>query len=132
MKVFSMSKGLSALMQAIASQQGEDGETKATSKATPETLARLKELCASINNKQEFKVGDFVRQKSGLDNKKGPRFGGASIVTRLLEQPVFNAKEESGNPYFGEQLDMVIGELSEDGILLEFHVDSRRFEPAVF
>ncbi len=90
----------------------------------------LEEKVNLLLNKQEeeIAVGDLVTWKRGLKNKKYPQEGQDARVIELLAPPLVNDKEDSGSPYFGEKLDLVLAILDEDGELLLYHYDKRRFQ----
>jgi hypothetical protein len=82
-----------------------------------------------LEEKHELKEGDFVRWKSGLKNKKYPKEGEPAYVLEVLEKQIIKEDKDPGSPYFREPLDIVLAFLEEeDGDLLIFHYDSRRFE----
>ncbi len=81
-------------------------------------------------DESEFKEGQLVEWKEGLKNKLRPRLREPAIVMELLKKPQFDTERDSGTPYFREPLDMVVGVVEEnEGNLLCFHVDKRRFKP---
>lgn len=89
---------------------------------------RLTQLAASLTEAQEpFKVGDKITWKEGLRNK---RCEGPLIVTQVLDEPVFDGEENPGSPYFREPLTIKAVYLDDDGDLLEYHYDARRFRLA--
>jgi hypothetical protein len=107
---------------------GGDCETEALDLA--ETLARLKACAARLAKKHSFAPGHLVRWKKGLKNKKTPAYGEPVIVMQVLEQPVFDPDaNDSGGPYFREPMDLVAGEIVDDGSFLCYHYDARRLEP---
>ena len=79
-----------------------------------------------IENK--FKKRDLVVWKNGLRNKKLPNEGQPVVVLEILTAPLIEHEQETGSPYFREPLDIVLAMLDEDGDLVSFHYDSRRFE----
>lgn len=89
-------------------------------------IEKLKELQKSMAVKHEFRVGDVVKWKDGLQNK---RCEGPFVVLEILGSAVFDGKESSGSPYFKEPLDTVLGHMHDER-LTALHGDSRRFEPA--
>jgi hypothetical protein len=46
----------------------------------------------------------------------------------ILDEPVISNEEESGSPYFRENLDIILGMLVDDEKFFTFYYDSRRFE----
>lgn len=92
-----------------------------------EYIADLQRLNTNLGQKYQFKVGDIVRWKDGLKNKRIPDYKLPAIVVDVLEVPLYDEKAEVGSPYFREPLDFVLGIIIK-GELLTFHYDSRRFE----
>lgn len=90
-------------------------------------LVLLKELFSNLTQKQKFSVGDIVKWKRGLKNKKFPSENGFGVVVECLQTPIYNNKEESGSASFREPLDIVVGILNDDKSFNTFHYDSRRF-----
>lgn len=98
--------------------QALDNQNKA------ELLVKLKEL---YEQKNEFKVGDLIRWKDKLKNRKLPDYNEPAIILEILEQPMFDTKEEIGSTYFNERFDIKAG-LYRDDTLLTFYFDSNRFQ----
>jgi hypothetical protein len=98
---------------------------------TPTALYRhkLKELAERLDEFHTFTKGQFVKWKPGLKNRQFPDYGEPAIVTAVFPSAIYDPSEVSaGSPYFQEPLTFVIGIHREDD-LLEFRLDSRRFEP---
>lgn len=47
----------------------------------------------------------------------------------VLEEALIQNEQDTGSTYFRERLDIVLGFINRDGILITFHYDSGRFEP---
>jgi hypothetical protein len=96
-----------------------------------ERIARLKALQEKLcGEKHVFKMGQPVRWKKGLKNRRRPTYNEPAIVVKVLSEAVFDSKDEGAStPYFQEPLDILLGLLDEDDDLIVFHFDSRRFEP---
>lgn len=77
---------------------------------------------------EPFQVGQIVRWKEGLRNKRAPRYGQPAVVVEILTKPERDKTKDSGSAYFNEPLDIVLGFLDEDGDFVTYHFDSRRFE----
>lgn len=91
---------------------------------------RLKELAVQLSQCYPFRKGQFVQWKPGLKNRNLPDYGEPAIITAVMPGPIFDPSENAeAGPYFHEPLTLIIGTL-QDGDLLEFLVDRRRFEPA--
>lgn len=75
-------------------------------------------------------MGDVITWKDGLRNKRFPQYGEVAVVSRVMEEPVFDSVENGGSIYFREPLDVVVAIIDSDGDLVELHLDSRRLRPA--
>lgn len=115
------------LAAALAEQM--KGQRAGKSPATEEeTIKRLLACAEDINRQHLFSPGDIVQYKEFLCDEDDV---GPFIVIRVLPEPVFDPKKDSSSARFREPMDIVLGRLSRDGSFLEFHYDSRRFEPYV-
>jgi len=94
-----------------------------------EYIAQLKSVCKSFLKKESLEVGQIVKWKENLKNRKLPRKNQPAIVIAILYQPVISTDKEAGTPYFLETLDIILGVIVENGTFLTFYYDSRRFEP---
>lgn len=95
--------------------------------------AALAARCRAFHERHTFAVGDLVTWKPGLKNRRMPRYDQPAVVMDVLDQPVFDGERESGNSYFNEPLDLVLGLFMDSGPargeLLTWHFDARRFQP---
>ncbi|MCT7971849.1 hypothetical protein [Laspinema olomoucense] len=91
-------------------------------------FVKLQESCLSFLAKESFKVGQIVRWKNNMKNRKLPYKNQPAIVVAVLNEPIINNLEDSGSPYFRENLDIVLGILVNHNTFLTFYYDSRRFE----
>lgn len=89
---------------------------------------QLKYACENLLKKENFAVGQIVKWKENLKNRKLPYKNQPAIVVSILDEPVISTNEESGSPYFLETLDIILGIIVDD-TFLTFYYDSRRFEP---
>lgn len=90
-------------------------------------IARLRDRQRQYTATEQFRVGDLVMWKDGLDNRTVPRPNHPAIVTRVYPAPIFCGESRSaGHPLFREPLDIVVAHLDEDGDFMEFHLDSHR------
>ena len=92
-------------------------------------IAQLKSVCKSFLKKESLEVGQIVKWKENLKNRKLPHKNQPAIVIAILYQPVISTDKEAGSPYFLENLDIILGIIVGDGTFLTFYYDSRRFEP---
>jgi hypothetical protein len=93
-----------------------------------EHIIQLQKACNNLLKKNLFQVGQLVKWKENLKNRKLPYQNQPAIVVEILAEPITNNQEESGSTYFGETLDIILGILVED-TFLTFYYDRRRFEP---
>lgn len=83
----------------------------------------------SMQKTHDFKPGQFVQWKKGMQNKKFPRYGEPAIIWEVLSAPLFDKRQESASAYFQEPLDIILGIVTEEDELVSFYYDKRRFEP---
>lgn len=72
--------------------------------------------------------GDLVTWKIGLKNKKYPPENTPVCVVDVLSSPVIKDDRDSGSPYFREPLDLILAVADNDGDLMFYHYDKRRFQ----
>lgn len=94
-----------------------------------EKLQLLTKCRESLNLKYDFKEGDFVKWKKNLKTRDMPDYDEPAIVLEVLDKIVYDTEAETGSTYFREPLDIILGVIAEDGELIYFHYDKRRFEP---
>ena len=94
-----------------------------------EYIAQLKSVCKSFLKKESLEVGQIVKWKDHLKNRKLPHKNQPAIVIAILDQPVISTDDDFSSPYFLETLDIILGIIVENGTFLTFYYDSRRFEP---
>lgn len=95
-------------------------------KAIKQTLRRSQQLMQSTC---DFKRGQLVRWKDGLQNRTRPAYGEPAIVWEVLPEPLYAQTDESGSAYYREPLDIILGVVGPDDEFIQFHFDKRRFEP---
>jgi len=78
-----------------------------------------------------FRPGDIVMWKEGCPNRKRPKLDEPCVVLEVLDEPLYGAEKSAGSPYFREPLDIVLGMLDNDGDLVRYCYDKRRFRLAV-
>jgi hypothetical protein len=89
----------------------------------------LKELYEAFERAHSFQPGQIVRWKKGLKNRKRPDYDEPVVVISTWNDPLYDQTQESGSTYFREPLTIILGMIDNDGELISFHFDSRRFEP---
>ena len=87
----------------------------------------LKRLKALYEMKNELLVGDLIKWKSQLKNKKLPEYNEPAIILEILDEPIYDTKAEIGSTYFNEKFDIKVG-VFRDNSFLTFYFDSNRFE----
>ncbi len=140
MKVIIESKGSDEDLkqELMAAMNGSDSFCEPFTSANTDEQRALEAKVNLLLEREETKieVGDWVTWKAGLKNKKHPEEGKPVKVIKVLTEssskksgiPLYNSKEDSGSPYYGEPLDLVLALLDEDGDLLIYHYDKRRFK----
>ena len=103
-------------------------ENKKESIDNPQKILILKELRDSYEKKYDFNVGDIIKWKNKLKNRKLPEYDEPIIILEILDEPIFNVKEQIGSTYFNEKIDIKVGVIK-DNSLLTFCFESARFEP---
>lgn len=103
---------------------------KLNHRRTQEYEDSLRDLFESLTSTASFTVGDLVTWKPLLKNRVRPAYGEPAIVIEFLDKPVRNSEANPSSTYFREPLDLVLGLLDDDGEILVYHFDSRRFEQA--
>jgi hypothetical protein len=93
-----------------------------------EYINQLQAACNNFLKKDAFQVGQLVKWKKNLKNRRLPYLNQPAIVVEILDKPAISNEEESGSPYFRENLDIILGILVDDNTFLTFYYDSRRFE----
>lgn len=89
---------------------------------------RLKEMQKRLSKSKRFKVGQIVKWKKGLHNRKRPLPEEAAIITKILDIPIYDPSEDnSASQFFREPLNIVIG-IWDDGDFNELHIDGRRIQ----
>jgi hypothetical protein len=106
----------------------KDSENEEEQSYGEEHLATLRDSFDSFLKKEDFKVGQIVKWKKNLKNRRIPRQNQPAIVMRVLEEPITSTDEKSGSTYFLEKLDIVLGVMSKDETFITFYYDSSRFE----
>jgi hypothetical protein len=106
----------------------KDSENEEEQSYGEEYLATLRDSFDSFLKKEDFKVGQIVKWKKNLKNRKIPRQNQPAIVMKVLDEPITSTDEDSGSPYFLEKLDIVLGITYKDDTFLTLYYDSSRFE----
>ncbi|MCF6285686.1 MAG: hypothetical protein L3K26_10900 [Candidatus Hydrogenedentes bacterium] len=127
-----MQKTLSELIKNIANRPEYQGALLRYDSDVKKVEERLDYLYGVLCKKYKFRVGDRLKWKETMKNRKAPAYGEPVVVIDILPEPVYDSdadNKSAGHPLFREPLDIVLGIVDPDGELLMFHFDSRRFEP---
>ena len=127
-----MSKKQDVIAELLKNLPNKESENEEEKHYGEEHLAELKLACKNFLKKESFEVGQIVKWKNYLKNRKLPHKNQPAIVVNILDEPITSTDNESGSPYFLEKLDIILGIMSDEGIFLTFYYDSRRFEPWEF
>lgn len=90
--------------------------------------SELRRLAERLLHNQRLQVLDFVQWKPGMKNRSRPLEGEHAIVLERLDGEPIRVVEDVDSSESGARFDIVIGVLDDDGELLHFLADSRRFE----
>ncbi|WP_186158005.1 hypothetical protein [Burkholderia gladioli] len=88
----------------------------------------LNAIFERFRKNETFKPGQHVKWKTGLRNRLLPDESDLAIVIEILDPPIIDPIQDSGSPYFRENLDLRLGILDEEGQFHIYSYDSRRFE----
>ena len=94
-----------------------------------EQLIRLQEGIDAYNTPFSFKPGDVIELKPFLRNKQLPNYGQPIIIIEVLDCPIHRNATNTSSVNFAESLDIRCGVRDEDGDVLFFYYNSRRFMP---
>jgi hypothetical protein len=81
-----------------------------------------------LTEEPPIEPGDLVTWKNGLKNKKYPPENTPVCVIDVLSSPAIKDDRDSGSPYFREPLDLILAVADDDGDLMLYHYDRRRFQ----
>ncbi|MBW4666935.1 MAG: hypothetical protein KME60_05690 [Cyanomargarita calcarea GSE-NOS-MK-12-04C] len=123
-----MSESQDRIFQLLKTLSDKDIDSEKEKNYGEEYLAQLKSACKNFVRKESFEVGQIVKWKENLKNRKLPHKNQPAIVIAILDEPVISTDNESGSPYFLETLDIILGIIVDDGSFLTFYYDSKRFE----
>jgi hypothetical protein len=123
-----MSKQQDVIAELLKNLREKDADSEEEKNYGEEHLVQLKSACESFLRKETFEVGQIVKWKKNLKNRKIPHNNQPAIVIAILDEPVSSTDDESGSPYFLETLDVILGIIVDDGTFLTYYYDSRRFE----
>ncbi len=110
-------------------EKRKHGEEDSPKTYGEEDVQRLQELYEQLSGENSFQKGQFVKWKKGLKNKRLPKENQPAVVIEVLQKSLIDPSPHPGSAYFREPLDIVLGMRGDDGNLITFYYDKRRFEP---
>jgi hypothetical protein len=123
-----MSESQDRIFELLKTLSDKDIDSENEKNYGEEYLAQLESACKNFVRKESFEVGQIVKWKENLKNRKLPHKNQPAIVIAILDEPVISTDNQSGSPYFLETLDIILGIIVDDDSFLTFYYDSRRFE----
>ena len=113
----------------VSSEEQEEFNELTSSLITlSQQATSLTELKKIFDESEEFEVDDIVIWKDGLKNKTYPSYEQVAIVLEVLSEPLYNQSVEPDSPYYNEPLDILLGFKDQEGDMLTFYYDKRRFK----
>jgi hypothetical protein len=116
-------------MRLVRTEAGDDSQLHEDHDMLEHKAAKARSMYERFMRRQKFQPGQLVRWKPELKNRKYPAYGECGVVVSVLPEPVMDAGNDSGSPYYREPLDIVLGFVDGDGDFITYHFDSRRFAP---
>lgn len=113
---------MEALLSGAAMRKGDD-----LSKNKPATAAEIKELGERYLEKHEFKVGQLIKAKKGLNSYMCASNGEPVVIIEIANG--MRSDAENGGNHGYEPNDIRIGFINHEGDFDGVWVDSNRFEP---
>jgi hypothetical protein len=112
-------RDLTERLNALAPSRGE----------TPGIAERLRDALDAYRTHRVFRVGQLVRWKPGLRDRKHPPEDQPAIVVEVLETPVTDTSTDASSPYFKNIYDLRCGVLVDGGFYI-YYMESARLQPA--
>lgn len=116
-------------MRLMRTEAGDDSQVRDDPEMLEHKAAKARAMYERFHRRHNFQPGQLVCWKPELKNRKYPAYGECGVVVSILQEPVMDAGNDSGSPYFREPLDIVLGFVDGDGDFITYHFDSRRFAP---
>lgn len=88
-------------------------------------IEKLKADYQLYSKTTQFQPGDIVEWKPGLRNRD---VLGPFVVIRWVDEPLNDTSHPTSSCYYGEPLDIVIGQHNKDGDFQFWHVDPQRLQ----
>jgi hypothetical protein len=94
-----------------------------------EMIDKLRIVVNNFKKPSDIEEGDIVIWKQGMKNKKYPKENQPAYVLQVHEASVKEKEDrDSGTPYFMEPLNLQLAFIDDDGDLVTFYYDKRRFK----
>ncbi|MCK5525241.1 MAG: hypothetical protein KAI83_19100 [Thiomargarita sp.] len=121
---------LQKMKEIIAQMEDSGTPQRGNSEEDDEFLQKLEEKAKLFLSKahNRFYSGDIIQWKKGLRNKRYPNEEQPAYVIQQLGRPITQTEKEPGSPYYQEPLDLELAVLDQEGDLVTFYYDSRRFQ----
>jgi len=119
---------LSGIIGGLAEEREERQLSNDPTRFDPERLKRLNEL---FHTPYDFKKGDLVQLKKGLETTYKFSDGQPLIVVEVLEKPIIESTTDSSASNYGKPLDIIVGIVISGDHYNEYFMDKRYFEPYV-
>ena len=85
-------------------------------------------LSRSYDAVEKFKVGDIVKWKPGMRNRRMPEYNQPVVVSAVFDSVQYGPETNTGSPYFREPETIKVAFVDEDdNEFVEFGMDGRRF-----
>jgi len=109
----------------------KDHDKPAVSEKDAKAIRTISDRFKAYENTSSFRVGDIVKWKAGMRNRRFPAQDEIAIVTKVYPAPIYDENsKDSGSPQFHDPMSVVLGVIDDDGDFVEFHYDGNRFEIA--
>jgi len=121
------------LLQSLQKEREKEKDQggKTVSEKEAKAIRTISDRFKSYAAKPDFKVGDIVKWKAGMRNRRFPAQDSIAIVTKVYPAPIYDEKSnDSGSPQFHDPMTVILGVIDDDGDFVEFHYDGSRFELA--
>lgn len=95
-----------------------------------EKIEILKKCLKDYSTPIKFNIGDIVYWKENLKNRRFPEYNDPSIILDVLEKPIFDSSNDSGDSGFKEPLTIKLGTLireNNESRFVVFYYDGNRF-----
>lgn len=114
------------IADAIKKLIGDDSSKSSLNSSPPVDYGQKVKLF--LTEEPQIEPGDLVKWKDGLKNRKYPPENTPVCVIDVLSSPIIKDDSDSGSPYFREPLDLILAVQDNNGDLMFYYYDKRRFQ----